>query len=70
MKRTTTYVNRVELKLKRRATGRATSHNKQPEIKMDRRAMKRATQHTNIYKLKESSCDEARDAARRLNNLK
>jgi hypothetical protein len=56
--------------VKRRATGRATPHNKQPEIKMDRRAMKRATQHTNIYKLKESSRDEARDAARRLNNLK
>jgi hypothetical protein len=66
MKRTTTYVNRAELKVKRRATGLATSHNKQPGIKMDRRA----TQHTNIYKLKESSRDEARDAARRLNNLK
>jgi hypothetical protein len=64
MKRTTTYVNRAELKVKRRATGRATSHNKQPEIKMDRRTTKRATQHTNVYKLKESSHYEARDAAR------
>jgi hypothetical protein len=70
MKRTTTYVNRAELKVKRRATGRATSHNKQPEIKMYCRVTKRATQHTNIYKLKESSRDKARDAARRLNNLK
>jgi hypothetical protein len=67
---TTIYVNRAELKVKRRVTGRATSHNKQPEIKMDHRATKRATQHTNIYKLKESSRDEARDAARRLNSLK
>ena len=56
--------------MERRASGRATSHLKQPEIKIDRRATKRATQDTNIYNLKVSSRDEARDAARRLNNLK
>jgi hypothetical protein len=50
--------------VERRVTGRATSHIKQPEIKMDRRATKRATQHIDKYKLKESSRDEARDAAR------
>jgi hypothetical protein len=65
-----TYVNKSEFKVERRASGRATSHLKKPENKIDRRATKRATQHTNIYKLKESSRDEARDAARRLNNLK
>jgi hypothetical protein len=59
-----TYSNRAEFKVERRASGRATSHLKQPEIKIDRRAMKRATQHFNKYKLKESSRDEARDAAR------
>jgi hypothetical protein len=69
MKRTTTYINGAEFKVKRRVIGRAVSHNKQPEIKMDRRATKRATQHTNIHKLTESSRDEARNAARRLNNL-
>jgi hypothetical protein len=37
---------------------------KQPEIKMDHRATKRSTQHIDKYKLKESSRDEERDAAR------
>jgi hypothetical protein len=59
MKRTMTYSNKAEFKVERRAT----SHLKQPEIKIDRRATKRATQHFNKYKLKESSRDEARDAA-------
>jgi hypothetical protein len=58
------YANRVGFKVERRASGRATSHLKQPEIKIDRRATKHATQHFNKYKLKESSRDEARDAAR------
>jgi hypothetical protein len=70
MKRTTSYTNRAEFKVERRATGRAMSHIKQPEIKIDRCATKRATQHIDKYKLKESSRDEARDAARRLNRLK
>jgi hypothetical protein len=70
MKRTMAYANWAEFKVERCATGRATSHIKQPEIKMDRRTMKRATQHIDKYKLKESSRDEAHDAARRLNRLK
>jgi hypothetical protein len=61
--RTTTYANRAEFKVERRASGRAISHLKQPETKIDRRVMKRVTQHFNIHKLKESSRDEARDAA-------
>jgi hypothetical protein len=49
--------------VERRVNTRATLHIKQPEIKMDRRVTKCATQHFNEYKLKESSRDEARDAA-------
>jgi hypothetical protein len=64
------YVNRTEFKVEHHVTGRAMSHIKQPEIKMDRRATKRATEHIDKYKLKESSHDEARDAAHRLNRLK
>jgi hypothetical protein len=37
------YAIQTEFKMKRRATGRATSYIKQPEIKMDRRT----TQHIN-----------------------
>jgi hypothetical protein len=60
--------SKLNFKMKRRTTGRATPHIKQSEIKTNRRAMKRATRLKNKGKIKyEFSGGKARDAVHRLN---